>query len=60
MARGKQQFVWTRRHLLGLEDLSAEEIVHILDTAAGFKEISTRSIKKAPALRGKVVVLLFF
>ena len=40
--------------------LSAEEIVHVLDTAAGFKEISTRSIKKAPALRGKVVVLLFF
>jgi aspartate carbamoyltransferase catalytic subunit len=60
MSRGKSQFVWTRRHLLGLEELSAEEIVHILDTASGFKEISTRSIKKAPALRGKVVVLLFF
>jgi aspartate carbamoyltransferase catalytic subunit len=56
----KKGFQWTRRHLLGLEDLSAEEIVHILDTARGFKEISTRSIKKAPALRGKVVVLLFF
>jgi len=53
-------FVWRRRHLLGLEDLSREELEHILDTAAGFKEVSTRSIKKVPALRGKVVVNLFF
>jgi len=56
----KAQFVWTRRHLLGLEDLSAEEITAILDTADSFKEVSTRNIKKVPALRGKVVVLLFF
>jgi aspartate carbamoyltransferase catalytic subunit len=60
MTKGKPELLWKRHHLLGLEDLSAEEIVHILDTAQGFKEISTRSIKKAPALRGKVVVLLFF
>ena len=53
-------FTWTRRHLLGLEDLSAEEITAILDTAESFKEVSTRNIKKVPALRGKVVVLLFF
>ena len=39
--------VWTRKDLLGLEELSREEIEHILDTANGFKEISTRSIKKA-------------
>ena len=51
---------WTRRHLLGLEDLSAEEIATILDTAESFKEVSTRNVKKTPALRGKVVVLLFF
>lgn len=51
---------WTRRHLLGLRELSAEEIVAILDTAAGFEEISTRSIRKVPTLRGKVVVNLFF
>lgn len=51
---------WTRKDLLGLEELSREEIVHILDTAEGFTEISTRSIKKAPALRGKVVLNLFF
>lgn len=51
---------WTRKDLLGLEELSRTEIEHILDTANGFKEISTRSIKKAPALRGKVVLNLFF
>ncbi|MFB3894106.1 MAG: aspartate carbamoyltransferase catalytic subunit [Phycisphaerae bacterium] len=54
------QFLWTRKDLLGLDELSAEEIVHILDTAESFKEVSTRSIKKVPALRGKVVALLFF
>lgn len=56
----KRSFVWRRRHLLGLEDLSEQELLHILDTAEGFKEVSTRSIKKVPALRGKVVVNLFF
>jgi len=53
-------FEWTRRHLLGLEDLSAEELTAILDTAESFKEVSTRSIKKVPALRGKVVVMFFY
>ncbi|MFW6155282.1 MAG: aspartate carbamoyltransferase catalytic subunit [Planctomycetota bacterium] len=53
-------FTWTRKHLLGLDDLSADEIVHILDTAESFGEVSTRSIKKVPALRGKVVANLFF
>ena len=52
--------VWNRKHLLGLEELSKEEILKILDTAASFKEVSTRSVKKVPALRGKVVVNLFF
>jgi len=53
-------FKWQRKHLLGLRDLSRQEIEYILDTAEGFREISTRSIKKAPPLRGKVVVNLFF
>jgi len=53
-------FLWTRKDLVGLDELSAEEIVHILDTAETFKEVSTRSIKKVPALRGKVVALMFF
>src|SRR3954449_11481076 len=51
---------WTRKHLLGLEELSAEEIRFILDTADGFKKVSTRSVKKVPALRGRVVVNAFF
>jgi aspartate carbamoyltransferase catalytic subunit len=54
------RFRWTRKHLLGLEDLSAEEIYFALDTAASFKEVSTRSVKKVPALRGRVVVNAFF
>lgn len=49
-----------RKHLLDLESLSAEEIRQILESAFGFKEIFTRSIKKVPALRGKTVCTLFF
>ena len=56
----QDHFIWTRKDLLGLDELSADEILHILDTAESFKEVSTRSIKKVPALRGKVVGLLFF
>jgi len=51
---------WTRKDLLGLEDLSREEIEFILATAESFKEVSTREIKKVPALRGKTVVNLFY
>lgn len=54
------KMIWTRKDLLGLEDLSKEEIELILNTAASFKEISTREIKKVPALRGKTVVNLFY
>ncbi len=43
-----------------MRDLSRQEIEFILDTAEGFEEFSTRSVKKAPALRGKVVVNMFF
>lgn len=49
-----------RKHLLGLEDLSAQEITRILDNAEGMKNIFTRSVKKVPALRGKTVCNLFF
>ncbi|MDP6685918.1 MAG: aspartate carbamoyltransferase catalytic subunit [Candidatus Omnitrophota bacterium] len=51
---------WTRKDLLGLEDLSKEELELILDTAESFREISEREIKKVPALRGKTVVNLFY
>ena len=52
--------LWTRRHLLGLQELSADEIRFVLDTADSFKQVSTRSVKKVPALRGRVVVNAFF
>jgi len=48
------------KHLLGIADLSPEEISLILDTAEAMKEVGTRTIKKVPALRGKTVVNLFF
>ncbi len=51
---------WTRKHLLGLDELSADELRFILDTADSFKEVSTRSVKKVPALRGRVVVNAFW
>ena len=51
---------WDKKDLLGLEYLSTEEIITILDTARSFSEISTRPIKKVPALRGKTVINLFY
>jgi aspartate carbamoyltransferase catalytic subunit len=51
---------WTRKHLLTLQDLSTDEITFVLDTAKTFAEVSTRSVKKVPALRGRVMVNAFF
>src|SRR3954447_24307233 len=51
---------WTRRHLLGLEELTRGEIETVLDTAEGFVEVSQRRRKKRTDLKGKVVVNLFF
>ena len=51
---------WTKKDLLGLRELSAEEIRLLLATAESFREISLRPVKKVPALRGKTVVNLFF
>jgi aspartate carbamoyltransferase catalytic subunit len=48
------------KDLLGLEDLSGDQIRLILDTAEPFKEISERAIKKVPTLRGSTIVNLFF
>ena len=50
---------WNRKDLLSLYDLSGEEISFILDTAAEFKKVSERRVKKVPALRGKTVVNFF-
>ena len=48
------------KDLLGINDLTPDEINLILDTADGMKEVASRPIKKVPALRGKTVVNLFF
>ncbi len=48
------------RHLLGIADMTPEEIALVLDTAVAMKEIGSRTVKKVPALRGKTVVNLFF
>jgi len=48
------------KHILGINELSREDIVTILDTADSFKEINSRDIKKVPTLRGKTIVNLFF
>src|SRR5450755_2752936 len=50
---------WTRKDLVGIRELSAEEVTFILDTADAFKEVGTREIKKVPALRGKTLVNFF-
>ena len=50
---------WSKKHLLDLESLTAEEIVTVLDTARAFKAVGERAIKKVPALRGKTVINLF-
>jgi aspartate carbamoyltransferase catalytic subunit len=50
---------WTRKDLLGLDPLSAEEITLLLDTAQAFKGVGERQLKKVPALRGKTLVNFF-
>jgi aspartate carbamoyltransferase catalytic subunit len=51
---------FSHKHLLGIEDLSAEDIEIILQNADSFLEVSSREVKKIPVLRGKTVVNLFF
>jgi aspartate carbamoyltransferase catalytic subunit len=49
-----------RKDLLGIQDMSREEILEILDTAESLHEVSSRAIKKVPTLRGKTIINLFF
>ncbi|HEX3282377.1 MAG TPA: aspartate carbamoyltransferase catalytic subunit [Pyrinomonadaceae bacterium] len=49
-----------RKHLLGIRELDASEITHLLDTADSFRDVSKREVKKVPALRGRTVINLFF
>ncbi|MCK5783147.1 MAG: aspartate carbamoyltransferase catalytic subunit [Desulfobacterales bacterium] len=51
---------WNRKDILDIESLTVDEIKFVLDTADGLKEISERSIKKVPTLRGKTVILFFY
>jgi aspartate carbamoyltransferase catalytic subunit len=50
---------WTHKDLLGLEELSAEELSLLLSTATAFKGVGERSLKKVPALRGRTLVNFF-
>jgi aspartate carbamoyltransferase catalytic subunit len=59
-ASGLAPVAWTRRHLLGLEDLSANEIVAILDTAEHFAGLEPGQGRRKRHLAGKVMVNLFF
>src|SRR6266480_2221453 len=59
MDRENMKQRWNRKDLVGLRELSAEEITFILETADAFKEVGTREIKKVPALRGKTLVNFF-
>ena len=54
------EYTFPHRHILGMDQFSREDITHILETAESFREISERSIKKVPVLRGRTVVNLFF
>ncbi|MBI5232824.1 MAG: aspartate carbamoyltransferase catalytic subunit [Deltaproteobacteria bacterium] len=49
-----------RKDLLGMEDLDAQEIEFILETAKSFKPLSEREIKKVPTLRGRTIINLFY
>ena len=51
---------WTKKHLLGLEELSADEITLILDQAAEFKRLAAEGETKLSSLKGSVVANLFF
>jgi aspartate carbamoyltransferase catalytic subunit len=52
--------IFKRKDLLGIRELTASEITHVLDTAESFRDISRREIKKVPTLRGRTVINLFF
>jgi aspartate carbamoyltransferase catalytic subunit len=55
----KSEIRWQRKDLLGIRELSAEEITFLLNTADAFRDVGTREIKKVPALRGKTLVNFF-
>src|SRR6266403_3249755 len=50
---------WTRKDLISIRELEIWELEHVLDSAAAFKTVGSRDIKKVPALRGKTLVNFF-
>lgn len=56
----QSEYRFIHKHVLSLDDFSKADIEYIIQTAFSLKEISTRSIKKVPTLRGKTVINLFF
>lgn len=54
-----KNFTWQHKDLLDVDDLSLEDIAHLLDTAEQFQEVNSRPVKKVPTLRGKGIVLFF-
>lgn len=56
----QEDYRFRHKHILGLEQMTEEDILHVVSTARSFKEISTRPIKKVPTLRGKTIINFFF
>lgn len=54
------EYRFRHKHILGLAQMTKEDILHVIATARSFKEISTRPIKKVPTLRGKTIINFFF
>jgi len=54
------EYRFNHKHIISIDDFSEADINFILQTAENLKEISTRSIKKVPTLRGKTIINLFF
>ncbi len=59
MTPSSKKTEWSRKDLVGIQKLSAAEIRLVLETAAAFKTVGTREIKKVPALRGKTLINFF-
>ncbi len=55
-----EERVWQRRHVLDLDDFSADEIELVLETTTAMKEVLSRDVPRAPALRGTTIVTLFY
>ena len=56
----RAEYSFRHKHIFGMEQLSVRDIHHVIAAARSFREISARSIKKVPTLRGKTIVNLFF